>query len=292
MAEYSLIIAGLSTVLFDRLRKEADSKIAPGGKLFLSPNSWSGGYDPKHAGRLLEQVHAFYLSRPEGHPIKTLLLYADYGNESTQDFLENFFPFALPFRMELPELRSANNKSEINKLLNEFAASVVAASRHLRAISGQVSRRTHVHNLNPLLLPVRNFAGSELSVLLRRVFDNAAYVQDPEEFLGVEIEKFLLKHPWKTPPDAQKRALSDGVLFFKSPGNDRHGYLRNGVAKKHPVDCLLNARSRLGGSYDYCLHYDCTPVKGKLKAVYENCHGHDSPPKKKHVNIAPNDFII
>lgn len=292
MPDYSIVIAGLPTLLFDRLRREAETKIAPGGKLFLSPNPWSNSYDPKHINNLIEQLFQYLLKRPEKDAMVTLLLYADFGDESTAKLLKRFFPFALPRRLAVPDFSKAKSKQDHSKLLNEFVASVVDASRKVRAASNKISHRTHVHNLNPLLLPIRNFQGDELSELLWKVYSEASYSDDPDKLLSDEISRFLAKHPWATPPDGQKRALSDGVLYFKSPGNDRHGFLRNSIAKTHPIDCLLNARSRLGGAYDYCFHYDCTPVKGKLKAGYENCHGHDSPPKKTHVNIAPNDFII
>lgn len=292
MPEYSIVIAGLPTLLFDRLRKEPEIKIAPGGKLFLSPNPWTQCYSPKHVDNLISQLFEYYLTRPEKDPMVTLLLYADYADESTGKLLNRFFPFAIPRRLPLPDLSAAKSTQEHNRLLNGFAADVIDASRRLRTTSNKISHKTHVHNLNPLLLPVRNFQGSELSKLLWKIYTEASYSDDPEKLLDDEIEKFLAKHPWATPPDGQKRALSDGVLYFKSPGNDRHGFMRNSVAKIHPIDCLLNARSRLGGKYDYCFHYDCTPVKGKLKASYDNCHGHQSPPKERHVNIAPNDFII
>jgi len=292
MTEYSLVIAGLPVPFFDRLRKEAENRIAPGGKLFVTPTAWSNGYDPKHADHLLKQVYEHCLGKPEKDPVVTLLLYVDYGDKSTASLLEKFFPFALPRRLVLPDLEAARNKPERNKLLNDFAIEIIQASRSVRATSNVISHRTNVRNLNPLLLPVRNFGSDNLTQLLRKIYGEAAHSEDPDKLVGEEIDRFLSKHPWATPPDAKKHALSDGVLYFKSPGNDRHGYLRNSVAKSHPIDCLLNARSRLGGAYDYCLHYDCTPVKGKLKSAYENCHGHDSPPKKTHVNIAPNDFII
>lgn len=292
MPEYSIIIAGLPTLLFDRLRKESEIKIAPGGKLFMSPNPWAHCYSPKHVDGLIKQVFEYYITRPERDAMVTLLLYADYADESTGKLLERFFPFALPRRLPFPDISTVKSKQEHNRVLNDFVRDVIDASRKLRATSNKISHKTHVHNLNPLLLPIRNFQSKDLSNLLWKIYTEASYSDDPEKLLDDEIEKFLGRHPWATPPDGQKRALSDGVLFFKSPGNDRHGFMRNSVAKIHPIDCLLNARSRLGGRYDYCFHYDCTPVKGKLKASYGNCHGDHSPPKERHVNIAPNDFII
>lgn len=292
MTDYSLVIAGLPVSFFDRLRKEAEQKIAPGGRLFITPNKWEGSYDPNHAEKIINQLFDYYIARQENKKIVTLLLYADYNDKSTDQLLERFFPFALPHRLTVPDVKSAKNAIEKNKILNDFTSNVIKASKRLRDVSSRVTHKTNVHNLNPLLLPVRNFQGDDLRHMLKNLYEKVTYCADPDELLSDAIANFIAKHPWKTPPDEQKRALCDGVHFFKSPGNDRHGYLRNSSAKQHSVECLLNARSRLGGAYDHCFHYDCTPVKGKLRPLYHNCHGDGSPPKKTHVNIAPNDYVI
>lgn len=292
MSEYSLVIAGLSVEFFDRIRSVSDDLIAPRGKVFMSPNSWQGAYNPKHIDKLLNTLFDSHASRLNEDPIPTLLLYVDYGDASTAILLDNFFPFALPHRLEVPDLQGAPNKRTKNELLNKFEASLILSAQKLRAASNIVSHHTDKQNLNPLLLPLRNFNGKELNALLRGIYDRAPYETDVEDLISKLTKKFISKCPWVNPPDANQRAMSDGVLYFKSPGNNRHGFLRNSDAHNHDRECLLNARSRLGGRYPYNLHYDCEPVKGKLKTAYDNCHGHPSAPKERHVNIAPNDFII
>lgn len=292
MANYILVIGGLPTQAFDRLRKVSSNKLAPGGKLILSPNLWKGAYHPKHANALITEANKFCASRPEKDPIVTLLIYVDFEDPSTTAFLNSFFPFSLPCRLKLPNFYGASNANEANRLLGEFEEKVIAASAKLREVSTLISHETSLPNLNPLLLPRRNFHSQALDRMLRKIFDEAVESDHPKAMIEAEISSFHAKHPWLTPPGDQKHCLSDGQLYFKSPGKHRHGFFRNSAAASHELDCLLNARSRLGGSYDYCFHFDCEPVKGKLKASYDNCHGGNGTPKENHVNIAPNDYIV
>lgn len=292
MTEYSLVIAGLSTELFNRLRLVSEEKFAPGGKVFLSPNPWQGAYSPKYIDKLLDSLFEDYSARRTENPIPTLLLYVDYRENSTRQLVEKFFPFGLPLRIDVPDLTNSPNKKTKNELLNGFEKAVVEGSRKLREVSRVIAHHTDKANLNPLLLPLRNFHGRELEALLRTVFENAPYDADVGKLIDRCLKDFNSKHPWVTPDTEAQRAMSDGTLYFKSPGKNRHGFLRNSDAGSHSRECLLNARSRLGARYSFNLHYDCTPVKGKLKPSYDNCHGHASPPKERHVNIAPNDYII
>lgn len=292
MSAYSLVITGLSTELFDRVRKISSERLAPNGNVYISPNTWHGAYDPKHVQKALNGLYNDYSARKNEVGIPTLLLYVDFGEDSTSKLLESFFPFALPMRLSAPNLDAAPNTRTRNELLNKFETEVLNGARKLRETSNKIAHYTDKANLNPLLLPLRNFAGGELHGLLRDIYDRASYEEDTKALVDKLLNNFSSKHPWVTPPDSGQRAMSDGVLYFKSPGKNRHGFLRNSDAKNHERECLLNARSRLGAKYSFDLHYDCTPVKGKLKPKYDNCHGHESSPKPTHVNIAPNDYII
>ncbi|TDH36256.1 hypothetical protein E2A64_13310 [Pseudohoeflea suaedae] len=292
MTTHMLVIGGVPTIAFDRLRKVSSNRLAPGGKLILSPNPWKGAYHPQHAHKLITEANAFCASRPEKDPIVTLLIYVDFADRSTTEFLNSFFPFSLPYRITLPNFYKASNGNEANRLLGEFEEKVLTASAKLREVSALISHETGLPNLNPLLLPRRNFRSQALDRMLRRIFDEVMESDNPKALVEAEVSSFHARHPWLTPPGDQKRCLSDGQLFFKSPGKHRHGFFRNSAAAAHNLDCLLNARSRLGGSYDYCFHFDCEPVRGKLRASYENCHGGNGIPKEKHVNIAPNDYVV
>lgn len=292
MANHMLVIGGLPTRAFDRLRKVSSNKLAPGGKLILSPNLWKGAYHPQHANTLIAEANKFCASRREKDPIVTLLIYVDFAESTTTAFLNSFFPFSLPYRLTLPNFYEASSANAANRLLGEFEENVIAAAAKLREVSALISHETGLPNLNPLLLPRRNFRSQALDLMLRKIFDEVMERDDPKALIEAEVSSFHAKHPWLTPPGDQKRCLSDGQLYFKSPGKHRHGFFRNGAAAAHHLDCLLNARSRLGGSYDYCFHFDCEPVKGKLKASYRNCHDGNGIPKENHVNIAPNDYVV
>ena len=221
-----------------------------------------------------------------------LVAYVDFGDTSTERFVGAFFPFALTRPIEELDLSSTRNKREVNERLNAYAEYVAKEVLELRNRARRVRAHTNVHNLTPLLLPLRNFASKELDGMLRRLFDGLGTDQDPNGLLREEVDRFIVAHPRTTPPDADRHCLCNGTLYFKSPGKHRHGFYRHSKDKGHEPTCLLNARSRLGGSYDYKFHYDCTPVRGKLAAHYPNCHGAPCEPKPTHVNIAPNDCII
>ena len=96
MPTYSLVVAGLPPVAFDRLRKESENRIAPGGKLVLTPNRASGSYAKSHADDLISRAHEVAAKLDEAERFATLLIYVDYGDHSTELLLEKFFPFSLP----------------------------------------------------------------------------------------------------------------------------------------------------------------------------------------------------
>ncbi|MBB1249205.1 hypothetical protein [Rhizobium sp. G21] len=111
MTAYSLVIAGLPDEVFDRVKKESENKIAPGGKLFLIPNT-NKNYAKSYVDRLLRSLFDYYINIPENTQVVTLLIYVDYGDSSTKAFLDRFFPFALPRRIEPINLEAARNKQE------------------------------------------------------------------------------------------------------------------------------------------------------------------------------------
>jgi hypothetical protein len=160
------------------------------------------------------------------------------------------------------------------------------------ALCAVVRKYTSVHNLTPLLLPTKNFESDRLAELLGNLFWGLAANGAPDALIAQETERFLVAHPWTRMPGDDRRCLLDGVHYFRSPGHERHGFFRFSAAAGHINACLLNARSRLGGTYGYTFHYDCNAVNGGLRGDYPNCHWARVPPKKHHVNIAPNDFII
>jgi hypothetical protein len=189
-------------------------------------------------------------------------------------------------------LSTASNGPQIRSLLNEFAQHVTDAAIELRGMARIVSEFTNIQNLTPLLLPLRNFQSPTLRSILAELYEKLPQATDRKTFVDSLVKKFITFHPRVFPPGQNRHCFSDGRLFFKSPGRDRHGRFRNATADRHEMTCLLNARSRIGGHYPFDFHFDCEPVKGGLANYYSNCHAAKTAPcKNTHVNIAPNDFI-
>lgn len=289
---YSLVIAGLATPVFDRLRKESDKRIAPGGKLFVRPNIGFNCYSKQHSCDLIRSLYEHVAALNEDEHTRTLLLYVDFEDTTTALLLEEFFPFSIPMPLSRFVVEDGLSRRVVNERLNIAVDEILTASIRVRELSRIVSGFTNVTNLNPLLLPCRNFRSSSLETLLRSLYLQLANAADPKTMVEGAINKFLSKTSRVQAPGDTRHCFSDGQLYFRSPGKNRHGFLRKNSYEAHKPSCLLNARSRIGGAYSFTLHYDCIPVRGGLKSEYENCHGCPSPPKEKHVNIAPNDFII
>lgn len=293
---YALVLGGLPTLAFDRIKKESELLIVPDGKLITRPNLASGKYQKNHAQDLVKEASKYLAKCDEATPTSVIVLYVDYKEETTEEFLSQFFPFGLPLAIDLPDFGSARNKNALNALLNVFVRRIIESVRDLKKKARLVAEETNVANLTPLLLPLENFRASGLQTMLWEIFRSAGASDNPAALIKKATTSFLAKHPRVVPPSegrgSQQHCFSDGTLFFKSPGKNRHGFLRNRDAPMHAPPCLLNARSRVGGSYGYTFHFDCVPCKGALKPEYPNCHGAMTPPKETHVNVAPNDYII
>jgi hypothetical protein len=286
------VIAGLTTPAFDRIRRESENLLAPGGKVVLTPNQAAVGYSQRHADDLIAHAHQIAASIDEVQRFKTLLLYMDFADQSTERLLDRFFPFSLPLGLEPFVSPEDTGKRVRNERLNELATRVVVGSRRLRERSRLISAFTDVANLTPLLLPLRNFRSESLRAMLRTLYRQLASSPNPEELIKTEIRDFFAQCPRTHAGTEVRHCFCDGELYFRSPGKHRHGYFRQSPSGGHLSSCLLNARSRIGGSYDYRFHYDCEPKKGRLRTAYEDCHGAMTVAKSTHVNIAPNDFII
>ena len=286
-----LVIAGLSVVAFDAVRRVSQKRFAPNGGLFVKPVK-RPGYPRQHADEYLREIEQHLRGLPEDEPVSIMLLYVDHDVDSTTAaFVEQFFPFALVRPIGALELDGTLPRPQQNAALEAYVDYLEREAVELRRRADRVRERTHVHNLSPLLLPLRNFNSRHHVAFLRRLFDGLGQTPDAASLLEAEIAGFIARHPRVHPPGEDRTCHSDGSHFFKSPGKARHGYYRHEVGKGHGPACLLNARTRLGGSYHHAFHYDCEPVR-KLLARYPNCHNQPTPPKQNHVNIAPNDFVI
>jgi len=90
--------------------------------------------------------------------------------------------------------------------------------------------------------------------------------------------------------------VNPAKLIFKAPGtNQFHGSARYaGRGEGHLTKCYLNARTRVGASFHAGFHYDCQPHGGgRLSDHYDSCHGQLAAVARgrRHVNIAPNDYV-
>jgi hypothetical protein len=289
---YALVIAGLRPQLFDRVKKISGKELAPGGTTIISPLSAHSRYDGKYIDKLLAATYEFAKKQGDTAPFSTLLLYADYEDNPTVDLLRAFYPFSLPLAFIRPDFENARSGPQIASVLNTFARNLVDAAIELRRISGIVAGFTNIHNLTPLLLPMSNFRSTRLQAMIDELYFNLPGSPEPKEFIASRVERFISAHPRVRPSEEDRHCFTDGHLFFKSPGRDRHGVFRNASADAHNMTCLLNARSRVGGHYPAKFHFDCVAVRAALAKDYPNCHGlRSAPGQKTHVNISPNDFI-
>lgn len=284
-----IVIAGLSVRGFDALRAISERLVAPSGKLFATPVKLPG-YPKEHAQKYQEMMRDHILALRETEPISLTLAYVDYNEETTAAFVNAFRPFAL-VRPIAPLGEDVEGKQACNRASSEYGKYLTAEAKELRARAKQISEFTHIRNVTPYLLPYGNFESSHYREMIERLYDQLGTANDIAELMKNESTRLAQHHPRVKPPGQQDSCFTDGRLYFRSPGRNRHGYFRHSAAKEHHASCLLAARSRLGGSYAHDLHYDCTPVK-QLAANYANCHGVPTPPEKKHVNICPNDYVI
>ena len=285
---YVLVVAGASIQTFDLVSKISGSLLAPQGEVVRFPLKGSDAVYTATYVRLLVEATAKCLLRSSEHePVSVLLLYLNASNGSEQLLLDAFFPMALPLAVDLLE-QSGSGQLIKGKVIERL---IVEGAQKLRQVYPQVSDRTRVSNLSPLLLPLRNFRSDALALMLRELYDELGRHEAPGNLLKEKVDRFKAIHPPTKPPDGSQNCYTDGHLFFKSPGRHRHGFFRNSGKNVHSDDCILRARSRLGGSIPYTMHYDCTPQR-KLAKAYPNCHCEATPPKDTHVNIGPSDFII
>lgn len=297
MPEVVMIISGLPEVAFRRVSSIPMKKFVPSGRLLTKPVLYPGSYPHQQAAEYIEEAHSYAASLPEATRISVLLAYVDYGDQTTRRFVDSFFPFALSRALDPLDLTGVTRAHTKNHRLNEYARYLMRVARDLIARAGTITAETSAANLTPLLLPVRNFHEDEFGEILWRLYDELGAAAEPQAVLKAAKDEFLSKCPLTHPEEKgrQKRqhCFSDGKLYFQSPGNHRHGYYRHKNEEGHKFECLLNARSRLGGRYDHSFHFDCRPVKGKhLSPHYPNCHDEECAPGKGHVNIAPNDYVI
>jgi hypothetical protein len=283
-----VIIAGADQELFDALAGLSAKALAPNGVVVVKPTR--DGLSQGHADALLAEARKKVKLLAETVAVNTIVL-TICQPDGDRAFRQRFYPFALYRRVSPPDFSEARSRNARNRIQNAFLAqfqkTVVDLRQRAEVVKGVVSKA----NMSAFVLPVRNFRRKELGELLEDTFEKAGAVADLATLLRTNEQNFVKRVPMTTPPDSDRRCYSDGRHFFKSPGRDRHGYYKNAGDGDHQLTCLLNARSRLGGSLTHDFHFDCQPVR-TLDADYPDCHDERREPKKAHVNIAPSDGII
>ena len=224
------MIAGLATPVFDRLKKESDNLIAPGGSLFVRPNLSSHCYSKQHSHDLIRNLYEHTAALKEEKRTAILLLYVDFEDDTTRLLLEQFYPFSLPVPLSRFVVEDDLSKRALNERLNLAIDEILSASRRAREISRIVSGFTEISNLSPLLLPCRNFRSSSLEILLKSLYCHLSEAENPKTLIEDAISNFFSKTPRVYAPGDSRHSFSDGQLYFRSPGKNRHGFFRIGSA--------------------------------------------------------------
>jgi hypothetical protein len=180
-----------------------------------------------------------------------------------------------------------------NILIRAFADATRKVKRVLPHIHKELTERA---NRTPLLLPLKNFDGDEISNLLASIHAEALIADNPTMAIRAIVRDFERRFPSeldtsRKPP--QTRFTNRQNIRFRAPGKDRHGSAHPETAG-HPDHCILAAFKRLGAPYDPNFHYDCTHLnQSRLSAQLHNCHRPRGwiTSTKRHLNIAPNDAV-
>ena len=119
-----------------------------------------------------------------------MLAYVNYP-EATLQFVDFwFFPFALPFPLELfqPAINASN---EFNRARNEYVEYLIDEARRSLDVSAIVKKHTNVQNLTPILLPVRNFRSKHLTTMLANLFWGLHAAPAPDDLIEPARESEL-----------------------------------------------------------------------------------------------------
>jgi hypothetical protein len=217
--------------------------------------------------------------------------YVDYG-ASAVEFLQDFFPFASVARIP-PFYPNAFDACRRRHELLAFVESVREITANLRKRIRIVRDVLSGQNFSPLTLPIGNFRSDVLVDAIHRIFVSTVDGEELRAMIKREIQAIEDRHPLERMLDKRSQPYfsDDRSLRFRSPGKDRHGFMRD-LLKGHRAACLINSRARLGAPLDGLFHYDCDYSSKNLDDSYPNCHGADAKPgKTTHVNIAPSDAI-
>jgi len=295
--DYEIGFAGIPAEYQSEVQKQGGNIVGPGSSFWLKPFAETQYLYSKKYNDLFRRRFASLLRGDLHHALKDtafIVVYIDYGDETTSAFVESAFPAFLTVPVQWAPVwgddqlrRAALN--ELTRLLAGAAAVGKAAAEEMRKEVVERANRT------PFLLPLKNFDSGHLKPTMQSLQASLGLGVKPDATIRQHRTRFELQHApvldySRTPArfyfeDARK-------VRFRAPGNDLHGQLRPYV-EGHPDSCVLGGLRRLGAPFHHSFHYDCTRVsQAVLKGTFFGCHEAPSQETgKPHLNIAPNDFV-
>src|ERR1700730_36560 len=161
-----LMMAGLSVDVHDRVRAVSADRFVPNCRLIIKPISKYVRYSTAYARAFIDEAYSYAASLPEDEEVSLVLCYVNNSDDETVEFVQTFYPYCLPIPLQPIDHQGAANRNEWNRRTSLYLAYLQKESRRGRELALQVKRFTNVHNLTPLLLPIRNFKSNSLHEML------------------------------------------------------------------------------------------------------------------------------
>ena len=256
---------------------------------------YTDSYSTELYGRLAAKLKARDKSSNSDRlaEINLLLMYLDKRDGSESTLLTTFGTEALPVPLNVGDITTNplttgnHKKAAVNYLTREAKLAFQHARLMLSVIEEEVTNR---ENRTCLLLPQKNF-GADINRVFTCIHDAAVARPTIDEF-----KKRLRRtsQSLRTAPQGQRKYFEGkGKLVFVSPPKAaaRHGLAVLWNAPDHTASCVIRGRLRFGAPFDPKFHYDCQMPKN-ISRTFPTCHGIKKlKSDRKHVNIAPNDYV-
>lgn len=251
-------------------------------------------YSVEYVNRVVASCRRWIEKRDVDEKFSVSLIYANDGGAGARMLVSKFHPFCLV--ADFYPLAIPGTSNERGRVVGEFIPRLQAICSSLRS-RGKVmfEHMQSAMRRTPLLLPLRNFGSQELNDMVSNIMVGAHGAENLEKLIKDAIVEFNRSARTHRPDGAPREYYcnADGLVFVP-PGNQTlHGLVHGAQeGNGHLTSCYVNGRVRLGGSFNPRFHYDCSPMRGRLKSHYQSCHGQDVSPKAStHVNIGPNDGV-
>lgn len=300
-ASYVVLIAGLphwlESILAAKLKKFKSGKY----KLeivYTKKQIYSEDYFTLLYGRLASSVSKHVLGKKDGQHLRNLKgAYAIFVNLTPDRRARAIASLGLEVPILTADVKFSSSDrrtpNELGALANHAEAEIRKRLKQgedlLKALTKELKSND---NQTPFLLPRKNFGAGEVDRMVSCV--QATVIQgSPAKAVVGARNSIVARLSRVTIRGSQKRHFKNAKgLVFQSPGSNRHGIPgcgSNGCNEK----CWTRGHVRFGVFYDTGFHYDCVKEKGDLQHSWSGCHEQRISVKKgrKHVNIAPNDFV-